>query len=153
MKEGIIMSTDNSITIMVGLPRSGKSSKAKEFQDQGATILCPDVFRIALHGHTYLPSAENIIWATIELTAKALVMQGHSIVIDATNITKFSRSKWIKLAKDLKVPAYIVWMKATKELCLERNTGAGSVPNGVIERMDSSFQDPTVEEAFITTYE
>lgn len=56
------------IELMVGLPRSGKSTYA---MNQGVPVVNPDSVRLALHGQPYIAEAEGMVWAVVFLMAKA----------------------------------------------------------------------------------
>ncbi len=83
-----------TLFLMVGLPRSGKTTWAKK---QNLPMVNPDSIRLALHGKPFIPQAESFVWAIAYLMAKALLISGHStVIIDATNITKKRRDEWSK---------------------------------------------------------
>lgn len=137
------------LALMVGLPRSGKSTYAKALQSSGWTRIEPDAFRIALHGHAFFAPAEGMVWAAAELAVRALLIGGHAVVIDATNTTRHRRGGWIRIARDLGVPAEAFVMDTPLTECLERNEGRRHrVPVEVMERMAERWEP--VEEEGIT---
>jgi predicted kinase len=87
------MTTDLPILILtVGLPRSGKSSWARQ---QGFPVVNPDSIRLALHGQVYRQEAERFVWAHAHLMVESLFLAGHQVVIlDATNIVRRLRTEW-----------------------------------------------------------
>ena len=69
----------------MGFPRSGKSTWARK---TGHPIVCPDAIRVALHGHTYWPPAEPMVWATAWTMVESLFQAGHrTVVFDSTAIS------------------------------------------------------------------
>lgn len=50
-----------TLVLMVGLPRSGKSTIARSGR---VPIVSPDAIRLALHGQPFIASAEPTVWAT-----------------------------------------------------------------------------------------
>lgn len=89
--------SNQTLILTVGLPRSGKSTWARE---RGLPMVNPDSIRLALHGKPFIPQAEGFVWAIAYLMAKALLIAGHpTIIIDATNITKKRRAEWLKRFK------------------------------------------------------
>lgn len=70
----------------VGLPRSGKSTICKQMQekDNKLVILSGDTFRKALYNDVYNRSAEPFIFATLDICARALLLEGYNIIIDET---------------------------------------------------------------------
>ena len=79
------MSAAARLAIMCGLPKSGKTTHARGLQEAGWVRACPDDVRRALHGRGHHPPAEPLVWANAELTVSALLLGGHSVVVDATN--------------------------------------------------------------------
>jgi predicted kinase len=80
------------LIMMVGLPRSGKSTKALEL---GHPIVNPDSIRLAIHGQPFIGSAEPLVWAIAKYMVKALFLAGHQcVVLDATNTTRKRREEW-----------------------------------------------------------
>lgn len=135
--------------ITMGLPRSGKSSFCKELMQAGYVIICPDKVRLALHGQRSQPLSERFVWASVELMVRALLMQGHKVIVDATHTRHKSRAVWTRMAKDFDIKLDIYWMNTPKEVCLERNVGDGSVPEDVISRMARQLQAPTENEGVV----
>ncbi len=82
----------NTLIMMVGLPRSGKSTRAKEL---GFPIVNPDSIRLALHGQPFVQSAEPLVWATAHLMVDSLFLAGHeTVILDACNVTWRRRNEW-----------------------------------------------------------
>lgn len=106
----------NTLHMMVGLPRSGKTTKAR---DLGFPIVCPDAIRLALHGKPFIKSAESIVWATAHLMVAALFKAGHTdVILDSTNLTAARRKGW-----DIYKHEYYE-VRTTKAVCLERTSDA-----------------------------
>jgi predicted kinase len=87
---------------MVGLPRSGKSTWAKEqSKKHGWPMVNPDSIRLAIHGQAFRREAESLVWAHAKIMVMSLFIAGHdTVIIDATGITKGSRHQWISEAWD-----------------------------------------------------
>lgn len=67
---------------MVGLPRSGKSTKARTLAyEKGFPIVSGDAIRLALHGQRYIGEAEFMVRPMKLLMIRALFAAGHSVVI------------------------------------------------------------------------
>ena len=134
------------LALMVGLPRSGKSTYAKALQGAGWVRIEPDAFRIGLHGHAFHAPAEPLVWAAAELAVRALLIGGHAVVIDATNTTRHRRSGWLRIAQQLGVPVEAFVMDTPLSECLERNEGRRHrVPVEVMKRMARQFETPDPE--------
>lgn len=97
-------SNDKVLRMLVGLPRSGKSTIAKYM---GKPIVNPDAIRLALHGQAFVPDAEAMVWTMTEYMIRSLFLAGHNtVILDATNITrerrdKFKSKKWIRWMYEL----------------------------------------------------
>jgi predicted kinase len=104
------------IILTVGLPRSGKSSWARQ---QGLPIVCPDTIRLALHGQRFLAPLEWIVWPFAYIMAKALFLSGaDTIIIDATNVSTKRREEWSR-----KFPEAAIELKifdTTPDECMKR---------------------------------
>ena len=131
-----------TLILMVGLPRSGKSTWART---QNVPIVCPDAIRLALHGHRFLQSAEPWVWAMAHLMVESLFRSGHEFVIlDATNNTRRRRKEWIN-SPTWKVRIQVIDTPSYK--CIQRAKDEGDldiIP--VIERMSDQYEPPDPNE-------
>ena len=131
--------SDKVIILMIGLPRSGKSTWAKK---QGLPIVEMDSIRLALHGERYLELAEPMVWAIAPIMVRALLLAGNNkIIIDGTHVTEKRRQFWAKKFPDVRMEySYI----ATPESeCLKRAEGMNDdVIIPVIKRMAAQMEIP-----------
>lgn len=135
------------LIIMCGFPGCGKSTVLA--QHPNTVVLCPDDFRIELTGHEYFAPAEEYVWATVKLTARVLLKKGRDVVIDATHLTKNSRSQWVRIAQPMGIPVIVWWVKTSFEICCERNAlRQRVVPTEIMQRMLDGFEPPQLEEGF-----
>ena len=82
------------LILTVGLPRSGKTTWARE---SGHPVVCPDSIRLALHGQAFFWPAEPFVWAMAYLMVDSLFRSGHSVVVvDATNVSAKRRDEWTR---------------------------------------------------------
>lgn len=86
-----------SITLMVGLSRSGKSTYVNN-KSRGEIIISSDDIRRAL-GIEWDVNLEPVVQSIMYYSAAAHLIRGGCITIDATNLTKAVRKQWIDLAR------------------------------------------------------
>jgi predicted kinase len=104
------------IILTVGLPRSGKSTWARQ---QGLPIINPDAFRLALHGEPFLAKAEPMVWTLVFTCAEALLLAGNStIIVDATNVSEKRRAQWATKFPDCEIELKV--FDTSPEVCVER---------------------------------
>lgn len=128
--------------LMVGLPRSGKSTIAMK---SGHPVVNPDSIRLALHGGVYAPKAERAVWTIAHYMVESLFLAGHDhVVLDATNTTVKRRREWVSEDWDLK----FAWVDTPVNVCLGRaNHGGREELVPVIHRMNASFERDGLFEA------
>jgi len=126
------MNTKNLI-LTVGLPRSGKSTWAKQ---QGYPIVNPDSIRLALHGQRFEKLAEPFVWAIAKTMVRSLFLAGHdTVIVDATNTTQGRRDEWE--SDEWQVTCRII--ATSEEECIRR-AGDDQEIIPVIERMAERFE-------------
>lgn len=132
-----------TLVMMVGLPRSGKSTICREVFNNNP-IVSPDAIRIALHGQAFIPTAEQIVWTIAKYMVAALFEAGHDVVVlDDTNTTKQRRDQW----KDRRWKRVFHTVNASKELCIQRALDNNDIALAdVIEKMHASYEEATVDE-------
>jgi predicted kinase len=92
------------------------------------------------------PPAEPLVWANAELAVRALLLGGHSVVVDATNTTRRRRAPWVAIARDHDVPIEAFVIETPKAECHERNRDSTDpVPAEVIDLMDEGWEPVTEE--------
>ena len=143
------MATTKRLILMVGLPRSGKTTLALEY---GFPIVSPDAIRLALHGQTFRSEAEFMVWPLAILMVKALFAAGHTeVILDATNHTLKRRQFWYD-AGDWQIG--YAHCTADRDTCIRRAEEEESLqdpPNDfslvpVIERMAEAWEDVSSDE-------
>jgi len=139
------------LILTVGLPRSGKSTWAKQ---QGLPIVNRDAIRLALHGQAFLAEAEDMVTVIENYMVKSLFLAGHdTIIIDATHLKLKYRQRWIDFVNkhidildwdDLVLIEYKVFGTSMEE-CIERaekDSRKDLIP--VIERMYFELDKSTI---------
>ena len=127
------------LKMTVGLPRSGKSTWAKQ---QNTPIVNPDSIRLALHGQRFLPEAEAMVWAIAKYMVKSLFLAGHNtVILDATNITISRRNEW----KSKEWIRCFVEIDTSTEECLERAIDDIDI-QPIIKKMSFDYQKVSIDE-------
>jgi predicted kinase len=124
-----------SLIMTVGLPRSGKSTWAKQ---QNFPIVNPDSIRLALHGQDFIAEAEPWVWTIAKTMVNSLFLAGHNcVILDATNIMKRRRNEWISSKWNRQ---FVVFPTSLEE-CINRadKTKPELIP--VIKRMNKNFEN------------
>jgi len=110
------------LEVMIGLPRSGKSTLIASRLAAGEqfAVVSPDAIRLALHGQRYEELAEPFVWAIAKTMVRALFRAGHRrVVIDATNVTRARRKFWHPVKGDDWV-MYYTELDTTTDECIAR---------------------------------
>lgn len=85
-----------------GLPRSGKTSWAKEFHAKSgnAVIVSRDDLREMLHLNKWSPRNEKVTIAAQKAIVAAMVKEGKVVIIDDTNLTPEHQARWEAFARE-----------------------------------------------------
>lgn len=120
--------------IMVGLPGSGKSYKAKTLD--GVIISTDDIFMsgdIYLFSTSVLSMAHQINQEKVRIACSL----GYNVIVDNTNLSARERSPYIDIANSFGYSWEIIqpdtWWRSVPEECFLRNTHR--VPLQAIQRM------------------
>ena len=158
-----------TLTLMVGIPGSGKSTAAEKMEKEYNTLwVSRDTIRFSMvaEDEEYF-SKETEVFDTFAREIAARLFCGWNVIADATHITPKSRFKTIEavrrglalmsgnenyMAENVELQACVV--RKSLEKTLEQNEnrkGTRSyVPKSVIRRMDEQFEDISQEENFET---
>ena len=124
---------------MVGLPRSGKSTWAKE---QGYPVVSRDAIRLSLHGTPFLESAKDLVTFIEKHMVQSLFNSGHQVVIvDSCHVRNRDRIKWFTWAMRNGIQTYFKELKTPYNECIQRAIDTEQeylVP--VISRMNKNYE-------------
>lgn len=133
------------LIVMVGLPRSGKSTWAKK---QGFPIVEPDAIRFALYGQEFWGPGEPMVWSVAYTMVRALFLAGHrNVILDAVSHTQYRRDEWIRKGRTEDVPwnVFFQCVDTPENICLQRTKPGmdGDGIRGAIKRMAKDLTFPT----------
>lgn len=130
---------ENTLIVMVGLPRSGKSTWARE---RNLPIVSSDAIRLALHGHRFIGLAEPLVWVLAHLMVRALFLAGNNrVIVDGCHVKREYRDEW---AADRIVTEWNVVFKhiyTGMDICLSRAKAENDeeiIP--IIRKMENEFE-------------
>ena len=139
----------NVLELLVGLPRSGKSTYAREQIAKGAVIVNPDSIRLAIHGQLFVAEAEDYVWAVAKTMVRALFKAGHQhVIVDATNTTRRRRDFWLPSPSDPWDTRYFTIIDTSCDECAHR-AGFNEPLHAAIIRMAQRFEPVLAEEGLI----
>jgi predicted kinase len=145
------------ITLLYGLPRSGKTTWVKDNKNN-QVVISADSLRYLVYNQRFWADGEALMWSIRTMILKYLLSQKVDIVIDETNILSKSRESIIKLVRKVEGNPYwvecIVMKDASNtDLCIERAKSSGMddlVP--VITRMTGQLELPDKSEGIDEIY-
>lgn len=133
------------VTVMAGLPASGKSTWAAR-HGGGEAIIALDDIRAALDASP--KAAGGAVVGRAKERARELLRAGRPFVWDATNLVRSLRSTLITLLYDYGARVRIVHLETDPITLRSRNRGrARIVPNAAIDRMLDRWEMPDRTEA------
>lgn len=132
------------MTMMVGLPASGKSTYAKEIaKENNAIVLSSDAIRWELFGDETDQSHNQKVFQELHKRAKEWLCVGRDVIYDATNISSKRRRAFLNELKKIDCIKNCVIIATPYEQCLKNNRDrARQVPEWAIERMYRKWQTP-----------
>lgn len=138
----------SELIILIGLPASGKSSWCAE-NGEGYVVLSSDAIRAEL-GNEEDQSNNELVFDILHARLRQHLAEGDSVIIDACNINRKNRRRWIVAANQYKVPFIrAVVFNVHPDICIIRNSmRQRQVPKEVIKHMMSKFEPPTFWEGF-----
>ena len=139
----------NKLTIMVGLPASGKSTYAKRFESENTIVLSSDEFRKRLLGDENSQENNDLVFKTLYKEARELLKIGKNVIIDATNINIKARRRVLSNFSDLDIVREACVMATPYGICVENDKNRSrTVGEDVIKKFLCRFEIPMQYEGF-----
>lgn len=91
------------LLMLKGLPRSGKSTWAKEWIKKSGNWyrVNKDSLRTMLHDDKWTPQNEKITMKAQDSIVRTLLSAGKNVVVDDTNLGDYHRERWSGIAKEV----------------------------------------------------
>ena len=138
-----------TVTILIGLPASGKSTVSKKIENTFVKVLSSDAIRAELYGDEATQGNPADVFGLLYNRMDNLLSDGFSVIIDATNICKRERSEAIRIAKKHGARVEALVMDTPFAECVRRNdVRERKVPGFVFDRMIAKYEEPTLSEGF-----
>ena len=137
------------MVMMIGLPASGKSTLALEYEKKGYHIPSSDAIRRELYG--FLDQRDpNRVFQLLQKRVREDLKKGISCVYDATNIHYRYRTAYLAEIKSIPCIKTAAVVMAPPGLVRERNLlrGEAVVPDDIIEKMLRSYHAPYYHEGW-----
>lgn len=130
--------------MMVGLPCSGKSTKAIELSEKyDATIFSSDTLREEMFGNINDQEHNQELFVELHKRIKDCLHGGKSSIYDATNLNYKKRMAFLAEIKNIQCEKICILMATPYEECLRRNAERErKVPEHAIKRMYFSINIP-----------
>lgn len=140
-----------NIIILIGLPRSGKTTFRNDFKEMYPHYVCvsADDLRYLIYGQRYFQGGEPLVWAFRGYMLESLFQNGNDILIDETNTTTQRRESIIKQARKNGYNVIGIYMDTRLSTCISRSDEAII---DTLNRMHIQFETPSIGEGFHTIY-
>lgn len=136
------------LIVYCGLPGSGKTTW-RMTHARGATVVCLDDIRQELTGDAARQDENYRVVQTASDRVRDALARGEDVLVDATNLTREYRARWLAIANELGVPTRSVYFPCSVEDALAHNAlRERRVPDHAIWRMARRMQVPSAEEGF-----
>lgn len=140
------------VTMMIGLPGSGKSTWCRDLYDEGDgfnVYINRDTIRQEVFGVEFDSSQEPKVKAVAIETYRNALQDGLNVILDNTNLSKHSRAEWIKIAKEYGADITAVFMNLDyKQAAARQENRERKVSVDVIRRMYLDLDPPSKDEGF-----
>lgn len=152
-----------TLFFLCGLPGSGKSTFAKQLQqEEDAMIFSSDKIREEMYGtdpdsletyNIHSKEANAKVFTELNKQIKEALLNGHNVVYDATNINSKRRAAFLRELKNIPCHKKCYIILRTFNDCIKANRHRNNaVPNSVIENMYKNWNTPYYFEGWDQIY-
>lgn len=147
------MNKTETLLMTIGIPGSGKTSLVKKLQSESpaSVTICPDDIRLELTGNMADQSKNGKVFQIVSQRMKEAMIDGKTIIYDATNYNRKNRKLALSLAKQFDYDVIGYEMSTPHDVSKERNAKRDrTVPDFVMDRMIAGYVSPSKDEGFNT---
>jgi len=140
----------NKFIMMVGLPGSGKTTKAIELakQEDAVLVIADDVYKeICANNKTYTSFME--VSKLVRQRIFEALDADKSVIFEAPNVFKDGRIQLLSQLKDYNCEKIAIVMRTPYNLCLKRNANREvQISEKTIRTLSLKYQEPLLSEGF-----
>ncbi len=135
------------VVLMVGVPGSGKSSWLKSRNIQA---ISSDEIRVLLTGDVTNQTVNRQVFFLLRMILRLRLRSGQAVTyIDATNLTRWERQQYIRIAQKFQADTEVLWFNVPSEVARERNRlRERIVPDEAMNYLVGKFEEPQLDEGF-----
>jgi predicted kinase len=151
---------DLEMVVICGLPGAGKSTFAHlHFSDSGHKRVNRRELRSLLHSMTtfgerwraelFNERDESLVKHVERRVIEHLLERGDRVLVDNTSVTAASRSAYVRMARQMRKKAGVIFVHTPVGLCLQRNQNhEDHIPDRVVVNLSAAIEMPAAEEGF-----
>ena len=134
---------------LVGLPASGKSTWAKNKENNNTILISSDNMRKELYGDVNNQEHNGELFQEINKRVKDLLKQGKNVIYDATNINSKRRISFLKELKKIDCYKQCIYFNTNFKTCINRDMKRKrKVGAEIIEKMYKNLNMPMYHEGW-----
>ena len=141
---------------LAGLPSSGKSTYAKQYEKENVVkVFASDEYREKICGNRKDQTKNDKVFKALYADLCEALKNGEDCILDATNTTVKMRQKVLNAIKDIDCVKIASIISTDVETCVKRNENRpeeNKVPNEVIYKFARSFECPMLWEGWDRIY-
>lgn len=138
-----------TLYLMVGIPASGKSTFSKKFVEDNPHVhrISSDEIRFELTGSEQDQTKNSEVFNALFGRVHGKLSNNKSVIVDATNIKRKDRKKFITIAEQYNADVVVIDIKIPLAKAIEFNNNRDrKVPEYVLKKMFASYQEPCYSE-------